>query len=458
MAEITLEKIPRKAREFYDKGMAAMERENLDYARDMFFSALDIEPGFLRARKFLRAGAMKKFKAAKGGSVTHVISTLSGVGGIISGNMALSKKPQEALKTAEKLLWTDPLNKVFVDLLVKAATACDLPEVAVQTLEIVREHQPKDVVIIEMLGNLYLETNQTREARDCFERLSKLKPNDMMAIQKLKDVTALDTMNKGGWGSSESFRDMLKDEKTAASLEQQSKAKKSDKDVVSLLPEAEAKFREQPDNLTYARSLSLLYRQSKRMDEAVEVLQKGLQAAGTNDPQIEQLISEINLDKLKMVVDAAEAAGDTAAAEVAQQEYYTAKLADAEERVHKYPNDLEFKYQLGVLYFDGERYNDGIGQFQAAQRNPKRRVSALYYLARCFRSKGQLDIALEQLEKAASELHSMDNMKKDILYETGMVCREMGEDKKAVEYFKEIYAVDIGYRDVADLIETAYKG
>ena len=63
---------------------------------------------------------------------------------------------------------------------------------------------------------------------------------------------------------------------------------------------------------------------------------------------------------------------------------------------------------------------------------------------------------MEQLEKAASEIYSMDDTKKDITYEMGTICEAMGQPQKAAEYFKAIYAVDIGYKDVADKIDQAY--
>ena len=84
MAEIAFEEAPRKARELFEKGFAAMERGNLDYAMDMFMSSLEIEPRLLRTRKFLRAAAVKKFKDSKGGAITHFTSTLSGLGGLLS--------------------------------------------------------------------------------------------------------------------------------------------------------------------------------------------------------------------------------------------------------------------------------------------------------------------------------------------------------------------------------------
>jgi hypothetical protein len=71
----------------------------------------------------------------------------------------------------------------------------------------------------------------------------------------------------------------------------------------------------------------------------------------------------------------------------------------------------------------------------------------------CFKHKGQLDLAATQFEMAAAELKVMDAQKKDLVYELGQLAREQGDSAKAMEYFKQIYAVDIGYRDVAPLVE-----
>ena len=92
-----------------------------------------------------------------------------------------------------------------------------------------------------------------------------------------------------------------------------------------------------------------------------------------------------------------------------------------------------------------------------AQRNPQRRTRALYFLGLCFKQKQQYDIALEQMEKAASELTLMDDTKKDIVYEMGLLLELMGQNAKAVERFKEIYGVDIRFKDVAQRIEKSYK-
>ena len=130
---------------------------------------------------------------------------------------------------------------------------------------------------------------------------------------------------------------------------------------------------------------------------------------------------------------------------------------DAVAMVKRYPNDLQFRYELGYQFYLRERWTEAIEEFQLAQRNPQRRTRALYYLALCFREKGQPDIAFEQLQKAASELTLMDETKKDVVYEMGVLAEQMGRKDEAVAFFKEIYSVDIKYRDIAQRIENSYQ-
>lgn len=78
-------------------------------------------------------------------------------------------------------------------------------------------------------------------------------------------------------------------------------------------------------------------------------------------------------------------------------------------------------------------------------------------LSLCFRAKGMLDMAAKRLEEADAELRAMDDSKKDILYNLGLIYEDMGDKAKAIDAFKKIYEVDYGYRDVARRVEDSYR-
>ncbi len=457
MAEVKLEDAPRKIKETFDKAFSAMERGNLDYAMDMFLNVLALEPRLLKAREYLRAAEVRKFKDKKGGGLTHALSTLQGLPGYLSGLSSLKKNPLSAVQSAEKLLRLDPLNLMFINFFAQAALAAELPEAALQTLEIAKNHYPSNIPLLKWLSQLYLEQNDPRKARECTETLVKLCPNEPKFIKLLKDTVALDTMKQGGWNEAGSYRDVMKDGQEAILLEQNSKAVKSSSDITSLIAELEHKIEREPDNVNYRRSLADLYVRAEKFDEALNTLKEAQEGSGRADPQVERAISAIRVRKFDHQIAQLQSSQDAAGADRLEKEKQAFMLEDAADRVHRYPNDLQFRYEYGVLLYERQQLDKAIEEFQLAQRNPQRRIRALYYLALCFKQKGQNDIALEQLEKAASELTIMDDTKKDILYEMALLCELMNKTDKAIAYLKEIYSVDIRYKDVSSKMEKFYK-
>ena len=458
MEEITLDQIPRKTRDLYEKAMSALERGNAGYALDMLKQVIDVEPRFSLGRKNLRIAQVKALLATKPNAMTHQMASLKGTFTLMGAQGKLKKDPKAALEGAEKLLALDPLNLPFLKFFAQAAEAAGMPELAVQTLEIARPYYAKDVEFLRLLARLYIATNQPGGAKDCYAAVAELLPNDQVAIKNLKDAAALDTMKAGGWNDMKSdFRSKLKDKKEAILLEQQAKSVKGDSDIDTLIASRLMEIQREPQNMNFRRALADLYVRAERFDDALKALAEATKAAGRSDPQIERTTSHIKVKKLDAAIAAAKEAGDEATAAAKEQEKAAFLYDDAVEMVKRYPNDLQFRYELGYQFYLRKQHNEAIEEFQLAQRNPQRRTRALYYLARCFQEKGQPDIAFEQLQKAASELTLMDETKKDVVYEMGVLAEQMGRKDEAIAFFKEIYSVDIKYRDIAQRIESSYK-
>lgn len=456
MAELTLEEAPRKVRDLFNKGFAAFERGNLDYAIDLLFQVVVTEPHLLRARKFLRAAEIQKFKQKKANPLTKLLSSIMHMPAYLkAASIMKSGKPEQALVAAEELLRESPLELSYVNLLCQAAAQANLPEIAIQTLEIAREHHASDISVLNTLGNFYLKIGRTRSARECFEKLCELAPNDPDALKALKDALALDSMDTGGWAQATSYHDILKDSKDAEVLEQESKAVKTETDVDALIEETLKKIEQEPENINYFRHLSRLYAQKKMFDEAVATLRKA-QEMSPGDAEIDAFVALTLAMQFDHEIGNLKAVGDVAGAEAKRIEKDQFLFDDLQQRVARYPNDLKLKYEWGVTLFQNDYFNEAIQQFQASQRSPRNRVLSLFYLGMCFKAKKQLDMALEQLEKAASELYTMDDTKKDVFYEMGLISEETGNKEKALEYYKQIYQADIGYKDVSQRVEKYY--
>ena len=60
MPEKSQTDLPRGVREQFEKGVAALDRSNLDYAIELLLGVVKAEPGFLGGREALRRAAHRK--------------------------------------------------------------------------------------------------------------------------------------------------------------------------------------------------------------------------------------------------------------------------------------------------------------------------------------------------------------------------------------------------------------
>jgi Flp pilus assembly protein TadD len=131
-------------------------------------------------------------------------------------------------------------------------------------------------------------------------------------------------------------------------------------------------------------------------------------------------------------------------------------IDDARKRSERNPTDLQLRYELGEHLLQAGRFREALPELQRARQNPNARLKAMNLLGHCYRELGMLDLAAKQLEDAAKEITSMDAMKKEIVYNLGLVYELMGDGQKSIEAMKQIYEADYGYRDVATRVETSY--
>ena len=106
---------------------------------------------------------------------------------------------------------------------------------------------------------------------------------------------------------------------------------------------------------------------------------------------------------------------------------------------------------------NAQRFRDAVPELQRARQNPNARLKAMNLLGVCYRELGMLDLAMKQFEDAAREILTMDAMKKEIVYNLGMVYEKMGEREKSLNCMKQIYEADSGYKDVAERVEKSYQ-
>jgi tetratricopeptide (TPR) repeat protein len=142
--------------------------------------------------------------------------------------------------------------------------------------------------------------------------------------------------------------------------------------------------------------------------------------------------------------------------ETAKKQHAEILIDEARKRLDRNPTDLQLRYELGEQLTNAGEYRNALPQLQRARQNPNARFKAMNLLGRCYRELGMLDLAVNQLEAAAREAIVMDEIKKEIVYNLGLVYEQMGEVEKYIDAMKKIYETDYGYRDVAKRVESSY--
>src|SRR5579862_7253822 len=126
MAEKSLNDLTRELRVLFTRGHDALQRDNFDYAIDLFNQVLAREPGLHECRRELRAAQMRK--AGSGGGLFKKMWNSASASPLVGkGEVALRRDPAEALQIAEQILNSDPYNSAAHRLIVKAATALQMP-------------------------------------------------------------------------------------------------------------------------------------------------------------------------------------------------------------------------------------------------------------------------------------------------------------------------------------------
>jgi len=234
------------------------------------------------------------------------------------------------------------------------------------------------------------------------------------------------------------------------------KSVQSGSDAEALIEEAKQRIAAEPNNLNFYRALARVYLQNKRFGEAVQSLEDA-RKINAADPELDRAITQAKISVFDAKIDELKAAGSAAEAAELEGEMNQFVFDDLSARVQRYPNDLKLRFELGVLYFKYEYFDEAIGQLQMAQRSPKERVESLFYLAKCFAKKGQRDMAVMQLETANEQLEIMDDLKKKVVFELGVLAEESGDYEKAFSFYKDVYGADIGFEDIGVRMERIYK-
>src|SRR6266498_3222334 len=465
MPVITEKELNETQRSHWLKAVAAIELRNFGYAISLLQGILRQEPQFLTGRQLLRRTEVTKRRSAKKSFFNISTAPLA----VMKAQREIKRNPKHAVEMLEKVLEDEPYNRQANLVLKEAALAAGWPEIAVFALRTLLEENPRDVKVLHELGRLYHELGESDGAVEIYNQITEIDPLDAEAIHLGKDASARASMKSGGWTEAGSYRDLIKDKEAAISLEQQSRMRLSSESLDQQIAETYVRHKSEPTNIDLARRLGALNEQKEDFEAAIRWYQCAADLTKGADTGLARKVSDLKIKCLEREIAAHEEflsshnepdelhAKKSKQLKAAKAKRVEILIDDARERVARNPTDLQLRFELGKNLFDAGRFREALPELQRARQNPHARLKAMNLLGCCYSELEMLDLAMKQLEEASKEIVSMDAMKKETMYNLGLVYERMGEREKSLACMKQIYEVDYGYRDVAQRVESSYE-
>jgi tetratricopeptide (TPR) repeat protein len=465
MAIKTEKELSETQRSHWLKAVAAIELRNFDYAISLLQGVLKQEPEFLTGRQLLRRTEVTKSKSAKKSFFNISTAPIA----VMKAQREIKKDPKRAVEMLEKILEKEPYNRQANLALKEAAVAAAWPEIGVFALRTLLEENPRDVKVLHELGRLHHELGESDREVEVYNQITEINPLDAEALRLGKDASARASMTTGGWTQAVSYRDLIKDKEMAVSLEQQSRMRLTGESLDKQIVETYALQQADPRNIDLARRLGALNEQKDDIAAAIGWYQYAADLTKGADAGLIRKVSDLKTKSLEREIAAHEeflsthgadhewSAKRTEELKVAKRKRAEILVEDARKRMARNPTDLQLRFELGEHLVNAGRFREALPELQRARQNPNARLKAMNLLGRCYSDLGMLDLATKQLEEASREISAMDTMKKEIVYNLGLVYERMGESEKSLSCMKQIYEADYGYKDVATRVESSYK-
>ncbi len=455
------QKVGRSAAFFASAGEAA-EKNSFDYAIDMYLEGLRCEPDALD-EGHIKLRELALIRQEKGGKKPTMMEKLKRMGG---------KTALEQMLNAEYLFAKNPEHLPFAEAILKAATAGGYEKTIRWIADLVFQANnalaKPSVSTYVLLKDSYASLGQFDRAVAACQRAAKLKPENGELADEYKRLSAELTLSRGHYEQEGDFRQSIKDRESQEKLHAQQGVVKTEDYRLSAVEEARAKLARNSNLLGNIFGLAQVLSEmesDEAENEAIELLEDAYERK--SDFSFKRRAGQIKVKQLNRKLRKARAAAE-ANPEDSQAKARAAESSAALEKfelehyrlcVDNYPTDLQAKYEYGVRLVRGKRYDDAIPLFQEAQKDPRRKITAMSKIGLCFFMKGWYADAIDVFNRAmeAYEIKD-DNVAKELRYNLGRAYEEQGETEKALEIYRKIAQLDFAYKDISQRVDKLRNG
>ncbi len=440
-----------------EKADESAGKRNYDYAIELYLQALTLDPDHAPARKALRAVELKR-EREMGGTPKALAIVLNLPSQVAASFFGLTKNFEKQALQLEGVLQREPRNTASAMKLGRALYRAGSKKSARAVFEAIPDWNPGFAPALKAAGAIARELGDHAGALSLYQRAKAVSPQDKEASDAIRDISA--TVSIGVREQASSYREVMKDAGAAVDLEKRQKIAAGETDLAESAARLEKELAGKPGDLPLLRRLARVYEQQKASGKAVETYKRILRIE-PGDFDAETRVAEIQLtdfdnriQKLRALLRA-DPSNAQAKGELTQvtAERRTFAVNDLKSRVAAHPTELELRFRLGIAFHEAGRVEEATAEFQQTKKDPMRARASAYWLGRCFADLGKVPLAVKQLQAALEGVQKLDDLAKETHYALGQALLAQKDDAGARQHFERIYEEDIGFRDVAQILE-----
>jgi tetratricopeptide (TPR) repeat protein len=434
----------RRLQKLYEHACKLVQNENHEYATELLTQCVLGDPMNCEYLEKFMENLRKKYKNNKKGAPLGQLSSMGLRGAVKKG---VSKKEwDEVLKNGLAVLKVNPWD---VPTLTAMATACEGkmyfdPEL--YFLKYARDTVPKDPDVNRLCAIALGKRGQFDQAIVCWHVVEQARPDDEEPRRSIATLTVERARGKMDGGAPRAGG--------GQQIEQQ----------LSPIDKLRQKIEHEPMAVANYFELSQLYINEDRFQEAEELLGQAYEVSGGN-VDVREKWEDAQIRSLRhQLVQAGDALKRKPTPEAEQElKRVRKKLAEQElktwkNRCERYPNNLEYKYQLAVRCRAAGNIEEAIKEFQMARNDPRRKGVCMLELGRCFVKIKQYGLAMRHFQSAIEDIPDRDGEnKKESFYLAGKLAMALKEREMAEKYLNTLAGMDFSYKDVSALLDKLEK-
>lgn len=426
-----------------------MAQENYDYAVTLLTDCVAGDPSDYQALACFLGCLKKKYNDNKKGDNLAFIK-----GASVRRTVAKAESQADwegVIKAGVEALKLNPWDVHTLDKMAVACKEMGYDEAELAYLKAALEANPKDADVCKRCAVALTERKQYDQAIGLWHRIEQLRPNDVEAQRAIADLTVEKTIAKGGYDDADSAK---KKAAQAAAVAGE----------LSPIEKLEREIKRKPNEVPKYLELAALYIDARQYDKGEEVLGRAYEISNHN-VDIREKLEDVQLTSLRQQQDAAKKTLQETDSEEAklrlkeiEAKINAKELEICKNRCERFPNKLDFKYELGVKYLANGRYNEAIAEFQQSRNDPRRKGYSLLHLGQCFQQIKQYRLAMSHYEEATQEIPDRDgDGKNKAQYLAGRLAFFLKDFDTAERHLTDVAARNFAYKDVATLLDRIPK-